>query len=198
MSGELQRVLIIDGHPDPATARFVHALADAYEEGATQAGYEVKKLRLAELDYDLLRSNEDFLQGAPTPTVRSVQEDLRWCTHLVVVYPLWLGSMPALLKGLFEQALRPGFAFSAEGAKGLPAKLLAGRSARIIVTMGMPAFFYRWYFRAHSLKALKRNVLQFVGFAPIRTTIIGAVEMRPATKRSAWLHRVRKFGAEAR
>jgi len=30
-----------------------------------------------------------------------------------------------------------------------PKGLLAGRSARLVVTMGMQALIYRWYFQAH-------------------------------------------------
>jgi putative NADPH-quinone reductase len=68
---------------------------------------------------------------------------------------IWLGDMPAVLKGFSEQVLRPGFAISGSRAGHLPKELLAGRSARIVVTMGMPALFYR----AHSVKSLKRNIL---------------------------------------
>jgi len=60
-----------------------------------------------------------------------------------------------------EQVARPGFAFGTAKGKGLPPKLLKGRSARVIVTMGMPALFYRWYYRAHSVKNLERNILAF-------------------------------------
>src|SRR3546814_10287671 len=77
-----------------------------------------------------------------------------WADHLVILYPLWLGDVPALLKGFLEQILRPGFAID-EGSTGMSAKLLTGRSARIIVTMGMPAPIYRLFFRAHSLKSLE-------------------------------------------
>jgi putative NADPH-quinone reductase len=62
------------------------------------------------------------------------------------------------------------------GVKGLK-----GRSARVVVTMGMPSLFYKWFFRAHSLKALKRNILGFVGIAPIRQTVIGmSANLKPA------------------
>src|SRR3546814_3372437 len=77
----------------------------------------------------------------------------------VILYPLWLGDVPALLKGFLEQILRPDFAID-EGSTGMSAKLLTGRSARIIVTMGMPAPIYRLFFRAHSLKSLDRNLLR--------------------------------------
>src|SRR3546814_9565938 len=81
----------------------------------------------------------------------------------------------ALLKAFLEQVMRPGFAID-EGSAGAEAKLLSGRSARIIVTMGMPAPFYRFFYRAHSLKSLDRNILRAVGFDSARYSIIGSVE----------------------
>jgi putative NADPH-quinone reductase len=65
--------------------------------------------------------------------MRSAQADMSLANHLVLFLPLWLGGMPALLKGL------------------------RGRSARVVVTMALPAVLYRWYFRAHSVKVLERN-----------------------------------------
>src|SRR5579862_4769919 len=106
--------------------------------------------------------------------------------------------MPALLKGFFEQTLRPGFAFAESGGHGLPKRLLSGRSSRIIVTMGMPALFYRWYFRAHSLKSLERNILGFCGVRPVRACVVGMVESMSQARRGNWLARVQKLGQEAR
>jgi putative NADPH-quinone reductase len=51
-----------------------------------------------------------------------------WADHLVIIYPLWLGSMPGMLKSFFEQLLRPGFAFAPAAGRGMPRKLLKGRS----------------------------------------------------------------------
>ena len=106
-------------------------------------------------------------------------------------YPLWLGTMPALLKALLEQVFRPGFAI--DQAKYGWKKRLRGKSARIVVTMGMPAFIYRWYFRAHSLKNLERNILAFSGIGPINATLIGMVEGASA-KREKWIAHMRKLG----
>jgi putative NADPH-quinone reductase len=94
-----------------------------------------------------------------------------------------MGDVPALLKAFLEQVLRPGFAMiESDQPKGL----LKGKSAHVVVTMGMPGFFYATYFRAHSLKSLERNVLKMVGIKPVRHTIIGAVEASGAA-RGGWL-----------
>ena len=103
--------------------------------------------------------------------------------------------MPALLKAFLEQALRPGFAMSTS-AKGGWTKLLLGRSARVVVTMGMPAFVYRWYFGAHGLKSLTQN-LSLVGISPSRSTLIGSIEGMAEAKRGRWLQRLGSLGKQA-
>ena len=105
------------------------------------------------------------------------------------------GSMPALVKAFFEQAFRPGFAVT-RGEMSLNPGLLKGKSVRIVVTMGMPALVYRWFFLAHSLKSLERNILKFAGLKPIRETLIGGVESIGDGKRKAWLETLRRFGRE--
>jgi putative NADPH-quinone reductase len=194
----VQRILIIDGHPDPGEQRFVHALAASYASGAKEAGHEVESLRVADLEFPLLRSSDDFRRGQPCEAISRAQKLLSWCTHLVVLYPLWLGSMPAVLKGFMEQTFRPGFAFGAGKKAGFPQKLLAGRSARVVVTMGMPGFFYRWFYRAHGLKSLERNILAFTGFAPIRATVLGNVETPVASKRQRHLQEMHALGRGAK
>lgn len=187
----VDRITIIDGHPDPDPARFNHALAEAYAEGARAAGRECRLLTLSAMEFPMLRTRSEWEESAPPPAVQEGQEAIRWAEHVLFLYPLWLGDVPAYLKAYLEQVMRPGFAFSF--APGSPRRLLKGRSARLVVTMGMPAAFYRLYFGAHSVASFRRNILGLVGIAPVRTTLIGGVE-GDAEKREAWLERMREFG----
>ncbi|HEU4778514.1 MAG TPA: NAD(P)H-dependent oxidoreductase [Steroidobacteraceae bacterium] len=172
-----KHILVIDAHPDPARGRLVHALADQYAGAAESGGHLTQVVRLCELDFSWLRSAREFA-ARPGGVIGAQQEHFRWADHVVIFYPLWLGSMPALLKAYLEQVMRPGFAFAyGKGkGKGLPKKLLAGKSARIVVTMGMPSLFYRLYYQSHSVRSLARNILGFVGFKPVRVSLIGNVE----------------------
>ncbi len=102
--------------------------------------------------------------------------------------------MPALLKGFFEQTFRYGFAISNE-SKNMPKKLLMGKSARIIVTMGMPAFLYRWFFRAHSLKSFQRNILGLSGIKPVKYNLIGMVDSSN-DKRMKWVKKIQVLGQQ--
>lgn len=191
-----KRILIIQGHPDGASAHFCHALARAYAEGAGSAGHSVESVDVGLLDFPLLRSKAAWDSGAPPPALVGAQEALRNADHLVLFFPLWLGEMPALLKGFLEQVLRPGF-IPVSGSSGKFGKPLHGRSARIVMTMGMPALVYRWYFRAHGLKVLKRNILGFLGASPVRDTVIGAIETIGPEARARWIGRLRALGRGA-
>jgi putative NADPH-quinone reductase len=190
-----RRILILDGHPDPRGEHFVHGLATAYREAALAAGHDVRTIAIASLDFPLLRSPDEFQHGMPPAAIAAAQAHIEWANHLAFFYPLWLGSMPALTKAFFEQALRPGFAFGPAKGRGLPQQKLKGRSARVVVTMGMPSFFYKWFYRAHSLKSFERNILHFCGIRPVRATVIGMVEDK-ATREKA-LAAMRRFGANA-
>lgn len=191
---EPRRILVLDGHPDPDPARYAHALAAAYVQGAARAGHVVHRVNLSDLTFPLLLTRRDWEGDMPCETVRSFQDELAWAEHLVIIYPLWLGSMPARLKALFEQAFRPAFAFGGKPA-GPGAGRLKGRSVRIIVTMGMPTLLYRTVFRSHSLKAVKGAVLALVGFGPIRDTVLGGIETR--RDRDRLLKRVSAMGGRA-
>jgi putative NADPH-quinone reductase len=132
------------------------------------------------------------------PALAPAQQALFDCQHLVMFFPLWMGDMPALLKGFIEQVARPGFAIAKDTrANPLAPKALAGRSARVVVTMGMPAAVYRWIYRAHSVKSLERNILGFIGFAPIDETLLGGVESADAKARDKWLTTMRNLGRRA-
>jgi putative NADPH-quinone reductase len=193
---QAKRITLIDGHPDPDPGRFVHALADTYAAAALAAGHEVRRIAVADLAFDLIESRAKWEKGSPPPAIAEAQDDIAWAEHLVIFYPLWLGDLPARLKGFFEQVMRPGFAFAPK-AKGLPEKRLKGRTAHIVVTMGMPALFYRFYFRAHSLRSLERNILGFVGIAPTERSIVGNVEGDPE-HRTMWLETMTEHGAAGR
>jgi putative NADPH-quinone reductase len=192
-----KRILLIQGHPDPKGGHFGQALVQAYADGAAEAGHALRRIEVAQLDFPLLRSADDWEHGSLPAALKPAQDDIGWAQHLVVFFPLWLGDMPALLKGFLEQVARPGFAFHDDGNGGFGKKGLSGRSARLVVTMGMPALVYRHFYRAHSVKALERNVLGFVGIAPVHETLIGMVDKLDAPAAQKWLGKLRTMGRKA-
>ena len=191
----MERIAVIDGHPDPSPSRFGHAIVSAYVEAARAAGHEVREIRLAGENIPILESRKQWLEEDVPAAVRPGQDAIKWAEHIVFYYPLWMGDMPALLKAFIEQAFRPNFAldYGDEGSKQLPKKLLRGRSARIIVSMGMPALFYRAYFASHSVRSFERNILKLTGIQPVATSLIGNVDSGEK-HRARWLRRIAALG----
>lgn len=192
-----KRIALIQGHPSRELKHLCHALAGAYAEAAQAGGHEVRRVEVGQLDFPALRSAAEWKDPSTLPAVlRDGQEAIAWADHLVILFPLWTGTMPAHLKAFFEQVARPGSAFAAKPGGGMrPA--WTNKSARVVVTMGMPALIYRFIFGAPGVRLLGRGLLGMCGIAPVRTTYIGSVEAKrfPGTK---WLEAMRALGREAR
>jgi putative NADPH-quinone reductase len=188
-----KRIAIIQGHPSPEPKHLGHALADAYAESARAAGHEVRRVDVAQLEFPLLRTADEWKSGALPEGLRDAQAAIAWANHLVVIFPLWTGTMPALLKGFLEHIVRPGFAFRPRPNGGGLAPALTGKSARVIVTMGMPALFFRWTYHSNAVRGLKRSILGFCGIKPIAMTYIGSVDTK-SFNGAKWLETMRQLG----
>jgi len=192
------RIVIVQGHPDASLTHFCHALADAYAKGAKAAGHEVTHLDVAEIAPEPLASEADF-HTEPGGAMEDARAAIRAADHLVVVFPLWLGGMPARLRAFFEQMARAGFALGeGKSATGWPEARLAGKSAHVVVTMGMPALAYRIWFLNAGVSVLKRLILGISGVNPVRQTTIGGIDGLDEAARRRWLGRMEAAGRAAR
>lgn len=185
-----RRILVLQGHPDGGERHFGHALANAYADAAAAEGHEVRRVEIANLTFPVLRTRAAW-EGELPPGLREAQAAIGWADHIVLVFPLWLGTMPALVKAFLEQVLRPGFALGTAGGRW--EKKLRGKSARVVVTMGMPALFYRCFFLSHGVRGLERSILKFCGISPVRETFIGLVEGGERRRQRA-LEKLRALG----
>jgi len=191
----MAKIAVVVGNP--LRDSYCEALGNAYLRGAESAGHTAKLFVLARMNFDAIL-REGYRRVQPLePDLAAAREAFLACDHVVFVFPLWCGDMPALMKGFIERLLQPDLlAIQAAGAKA-SWKVFKGKSARVIMTMGMPGWFYRWYFGAHALKLLKRNILHFIGIKPVRSTIYGMIEAVGDEKRQQWLREVEALGHQA-
>jgi NAD(P)H dehydrogenase (quinone) len=184
-------ILIIDGHPNPDS--FCAALAQKYADAARQAGAKVEILSLRDLSFDVILHQGYQAKQALEPDLVKAQAMIKASRHLVIVTPVWWGSMPALLKGFLDRTMERGWAFR-YGSNGLPEGLLAGRSARLIVSTDSPLWYLRWIQGDPTVRSLVRSTLKFCGFKPVALTRIGPVHGSDDKKREQWLEKVFQAG----
>ncbi len=176
------KTLVVLAHPAPDS--LCGALATAYADAAARTGAQVEVLRLGDLEFDALGDPRP-LRGHAEPDVLRSQELIAWCDHLVLVFPTWWGTYPAVLKGWIDRVFEPGFAFEYLPS-GLPKKLLKGRTARIVTTMGSPSWWYRLVYGSCGIKAIKAATLEFCGFGSVKTTLIPHARMAAGPKVESW------------
>lgn len=189
-----RNILIINGHPDKESYNF--ALSSAYKTGAEAAGANCQEILIRELDFD---PNLRFGYRKRThlePDLLAAQKKLKWADHIVWVYPVWWGSVPAIMKGFLDRVLLPGFAFKKREGSLWWDKYLRGKTSRIICTLDQPAWYYRWFNRGPSHHAMTRLTLHFIGIGRVRITAIGPLRLSTDAYREKWLRRVEKLGQQ--
>lgn len=185
-------VLILNGHPRPGS--FGDALCERYAEGARQAGKTATVVAMRDLQFDPVLHLGYAGDQPLEPDLVRMQEAIRACKRLVLVYPIWWGGMPAQMKGFIDRTFLPGFAFKYRDGGTMWDRLLAGRSARVIVTMDAPPWYDLLMYRAGGTQIAKMALLRFTGFSPVRVWRLGSLRHSNDKKRDAWLQRAQNLG----
>lgn len=187
-----KRILVILGHP--ADDSFCAALTEHYVAGAVEAKAEVKVLKLGELDFNPIFGGYKNRSGELEPDLVKAQEAISWAEHLVFVYPIWWGAMPALLKGFIDRTFLPGFAFKYRKNSPLWDKLLAGRTARLLVTMDAPPWYFKWVNHMPNHFQMRKTILEFCGIKPVHISSFGAIKGSSERQKQRWLKQARELG----
>jgi len=181
------------GHPD--TDSLTAAFADHYEQGALAAGHEVRRMNLGDMHFDpILHKGYKVIQELE-PDLESFQENVRWADHLVMLYPNWWGTMPALLKGLLDRAWLPGFAFRMRKDGVGWHKLLSGKTARVVILANSnPMLAYALF--GDFTNELERATLAFSGIRS-RCHVFSPSEKASEKKLKRWFKQMERLGARA-
>ncbi|MDH4870328.1 NAD(P)H-dependent oxidoreductase [Pseudomonas sp. BN515] len=193
LEGDGKRILMILGTPKGGS--LCHALSDAFAQGARSEGHVVRLLKLGEMQFDpVLRQGYDQSQNLE-PDLLEAQRQIHWAEHLVFVYPVWWGGLPALLKGFFDRVFLPGFAFRYRGQQSQAwDKLLTGRTADLLVTLDTPPWYFRWIYGAPAHRQMVRTILGFCGIKTRRLTEFSPVRPSSEEQRQTWLRKAETLG----
>jgi len=178
------KVLILDGHPD--CDRLTTVLLSRYAE-ALPEHVEHKRIAVRDLRFDPTFLGRPAGEPPLEPDLQRLWAAMADCDHLVLGFPLWWGAEPGPLKGLFDRMLQPDYAFRYRDGGRSWDRLLAGRTADVLITMDTPPLILRLLFADPIGQRLRRQVLGFCGFHPLRIYSFGPVHGGGAERNiTAW------------
>ena len=190
-----KKIFILLGHPDEDS--FNGTLAMEYEKGALEAGHEIRRQNVGEMVFDPILHHAYKTIQELEPDLKAFQENVKWCDHFVIVYPIWFSTMPAVMKGLFDRAWLPGFAFKFHKSGLIWSKLLRGRSASMIVTSDNIPIVLRLVF-GDSTNEVRRGLLWFTGFSPIHVHSIGFLKFASMARHERTKRKIYILGMKAK
>ncbi len=194
-----KKIFILLGHPDKVG--ICGAFADTYEAAAKEAGHEVYRMNIGEMQFDPILHKGYRAMQELEPDLKTFQEHVTWADHFVVIYPVWWVGVPAILKGLFDRAWLPGSAFRYIKTKAGKRtifwhRLFRGKTARIIMASGTAPWIVR-FLPGNVNAQLRWGILWFAGFS-VRTTWYGPSENTPEKKKAKWMKNIKALGRRGR
>jgi putative NADPH-quinone reductase len=167
-----ERLLIVNGHPDPRPGRFCAALCRACLTGALAGGRDADIIALGTIFPANGQAGSDDLTRA--------LDLLRQPAHLTVIFPLWLDKPPEIVTRFFEQVQRSG---------------MDGRRAHIVVTMSLPAFAHRSMLREQAGARHIQHAMSPPGLEIEALNFVGSIDTISRAQREEWLYRMRRLGS---
>ena len=168
-----ERLLIVNGHPDPRPERFCAALCQACLTGAAAAGRNADILALGAL----FPADGDAQSEEATRALALLHQPAR----LTVIFPLWLDKPPEIVTRFFERV---------ERSRDAPP-----RRAHVVVTMSLPAFAHRSMLRDREGPQHIQHAMSLPGLEMDALNFVGSVDTISQAQREEWLYKLRRLGS---
>ena len=185
-----KNILIINANPKSNS--LCKSIAETYANEANKK-HDVRIVHLHDLEFEMdLREGYDEIIPLEED-LTFFQEQLTWSQHIVIVSPVWWGSMPAKFKGLIDRTFLSGFAFKYIKGKTIPKKLLAGRTSELIITLDTLPIWYRWVQGNVIYHQLKETILSFSGIKNVSRQYFGPVISATEKQIDGWFLKTQKM-----
>lgn len=191
-------ILIVYAHQEPTS--FNRAMVDTAVRTLTAAGHEVEVSDLYAMSFEPAATRADFQEmrdsnrfgyareqyyaqrtGTFAPDIAAEMDKLRRCDTLILQFPLWWFSMPAIMKGWIDRVFANGFAYGGSTGQFFERGLLAGRKAMVVTTTGAPGVMFDPSGMCGSMEAalwpIHNGALRFVGFDVLPPFVVHGVDI---------------------
>lgn len=193
------RTLIVYNHPREGS--FCSAVREAVENGLKTGNHEYKVIDLDRDGFDPVmrekdlkafvtagRIGEDGLEEVD-PLVLRYMKMMRWAEQIVMIFPIWWMTTPAMTKGFIDKVIFPGIVYKMEGGK-LVSKLSSLKQVTIITTMNTPSEVYQDVFGNSLEGSLIKGTFNQIGIHDIRWISLNMVKQAGDEKRWVWLDEI--------
>lgn len=189
----MKNILVISGHSDSNS--LTASMAKAYQEGAIQSGADCTLLDLGAMTFDPILRFGYNKRIELEPDLVWAQDCITKAEHIVVVFPVWWGTYPAILKGFIDRTFLPGFAFKYKQKNAVYwDKLLKGKTAHVISILDAPVHYYEDKYKKAGQVAIVEATLNYCGIKTTKETFYTPIRPTTFETRLAWLEEVREFG----
>ena len=189
-----KQIVVINGHPSKTS--FNAALTEAYVSYLVKSNVQVDLIEVGLLHFDPNLKHGYEKRMELEPDLKEAWKKIQLADHLVWIFPVWWGGLPAITKGFIDRVFLPRTAFSyVENSHHIQGHLF-NKTARIITTLDQPGWFYKWYYGEPSTRQLKKTTLAFCGIKKIKTAYIGSVRGSSELKREKWLRLMEKYAKQ--
>lgn len=192
--------LIVFNHPYGGS--FCGAILAAVERGLKTGGHKCRVINLDQDDFDPVMRSKDLLAfvgagragedalDAIDDQVREYKEHLEWAEHLVMIFPVWWMTTPAMTKGFIDKVIFPAIAYDMKD--GRLVSRLSLRKVTVITTMNTPADIYREVFGNPLEGSLIKGTFRQIGIENIEWTSLSEVKQVSREQREAWLEEIER------
>lgn len=185
MSKQLKRkIVVINAHP--SSTSFNQALMQAYIE-AVPSDLQVEVIEIGKLHFDSNLKYGYEQRMELEPDLQAAWSKIMSADHLVWIFPVWWGGLPAVAKGFIDRLFLPSQAFSYFENSNRIRGHLKRKTARIITTLDQAGWTYKWYFGEPSTRQLKDTTLKFCGVGSVKTHYLGSIRGSSLAQRQIWL-----------
>ena len=193
------KTLIVYNHPHEGS--FCSAIREAVENGLKTGGHEYKVIDLDKDGFDpVMRAKdlkafvtagkigEDGLEEVD-PLVLRYMKMMRWAEQIVMIFPIWWMTTPAMTKGFIDKVIFPGIVYKMEGGN-LVSMLSSLKQVTIITTMNTPSEVYHDVFGNSLEGSLIKGTFNQIGIHDIRWISLNMVKQCGDEKRWVWLDEI--------
>lgn len=136
----MKKLIII---AQPSSKWFTHKIVETYKKTSESYKDEVKVLDLYKKEnFQPYLEFEDMKVLWKDPNRAKFQKLILWSDEMVFVFPVWWGSMPAIMKNFIDTNFAAWFAYKFQKGKSVPKKLLDWKTAKIFATCDGIKYMY--------------------------------------------------------